>query len=109
MDNDEFTKRLTESIRSTNEAMKIIDQLNKTPRPWPPEGWDWADKIADGMISDEGFANHGDIAEALRQARLDALEEAARVAEDTPPKDGNPWAWPDQIAVAIRCRKDKQP
>lgn len=63
---------------------------------------DWADKTAIEMFSaQDGDVGLIDVADALRQARMDALEEAARAAEG--------YVGCDNIAAAIRALKDKQP
>ena len=63
---------------------------------------DWADKTAIEMFSaQDGDVGLIDVADALRQARIDALEEAARAAEG--------YVGCDNIAAAIRALKGKQP
>lgn len=63
---------------------------------------DWADKKAITVFSaQDGCVGLIDVADALRQARIDALEEAARAAEG--------YVGCDNIAAAIRALKDKQP
>ena len=63
---------------------------------------DWADKTAIEMFSaQDGDVGLIDVADALRQARIDALEEAARAAEG--------FVGCDNIAADIRALKDKQP
>lgn len=72
---------------------------------------DWADKKAMELLAPGmGVDDVRDVAEALRQARIDALEEAARCAEELAAQSTktheNPFA---EIAAAIRALKDKQP
>ena len=80
---------------------------------------DWAREKAKTMIA--FFTNHEDgITAALRQARLDALEEAAKMAEDFTgamhtAHDMRIGIFPKQsymgeaISEAIRSLKEKQP
>ena len=63
---------------------------------------DWADKTAIEVFrAQNGDVGLIDVADALRQARMDALEEAARAAEG--------YVGCDNIAADIRALKDKQP
>lgn len=44
------------------------------------------------------------VTNATARARREALEEAARIAEDLPGVGENPHAWPTRIAAAIRAK-----
>ena len=63
---------------------------------------DWADKKAIEVFSREaGCVGLDDMADALRQARLDALEEAESAAKM--------YVGCERIAADIRSLKEKQP
>ena len=42
------------------------------------------------------------------EIRRQALEEAARIAEDLPADGENPWGWPPRIAATIRALIEKE-
>jgi hypothetical protein len=79
---------------------------------------DWADKKAIEVFSREsGCVGLDDMAAALRQARMDALEEAARIAStrgvypELNVHNGGPewYRHGQEIAAIIRDLKERQP
>ena len=72
--------------------------------------WDWADKKAIEVFREtDGCVGLGDMADALRQARQAALEEAAKMIERFPDPGSarNAILAVESCAHAIRSLKDK--
>lgn len=73
---------------------------------------DWADKIATAMFrAQDDDVGPMDVADLLREARLDALEEAAITVDELANQF---WAGGEDIvlldaATAIRALKERQP
>ncbi len=63
---------------------------------------DWADEIAMRLAGELRARHSGPIAAALRKARQDGREQAARIADMFEDDEG-------RIARAIRAIEDKQP